>query len=379
MARLNSPSSPKDAVPLTPKEQMAAWDAGYDMASLFHSKGRPLDVDGIFLETTKRDRRVPRNLNEDHPSFWEWRHEVVEAVKSFAESVDERVRLAGVYDNTYVLTGRTFQNKDLIRDIFPGAIWDGRLKRWLAYGGGNAMTSNVWTLRRSGVKVDVVPGIRLEPGDPIPDKLASQVADTWLGKTATRYNPRMVSRMSAEEAMEALDDLSLSAGRKARVALDDLRLEAREAERDAKILEKAWTKWDWDTLARFNIVTKEEANFAAEVLARYTDDTPLSGSRRASQNFAGINVRSFQQRKDAWWDDMAAILEEWWSFQKVSVKRSRGKIVVVVPTPQRTWEIEVRGPVEKPTVYVGGASKTFGPDANILKDIMYWIDGITRP
>lgn len=379
MPRLNSPSSPKDAVPLTPKEQMAAWDAGYEMASLFHSKGRPLDVDGIFLATIKQDRRVPRNLNEDHPSFWEWRHEIMEAVKSFAEGVDERVRLAAPYINTYVLTGRTFQNRDLIRDIFPGAIWDAPLKRWLAYGGGNAMDRNVWTLRRSGVKVTEVPGRRLEPGDPIPDRRASQVADTWLGKTAQRYHPRMVSRMSPEEAMGALDDLSRSAGRKTRVALDNLRVEARQAERDAKELEKAWGKWDWDTLARFNIVSKDEADFAAEVLANYTDDTPLPGSRRASERFSGVNVSSYQQRKDAWWDDMTSLIEEWWSFQRVKVKKSKGKIVAVIPGPKRAWEIEVRGPAEKPTVWVGGTSKTFGADANLLKDIMYWIDSITRP
>jgi hypothetical protein len=73
--------------------------------------------------------------------------------------------------STYVMTGRTYPNKALIKSIFgPSLVWDSLLKRWLGYGGGNAMDRNVWTLRRSGVNVIVIPNARLEPGDPIPEK-----------------------------------------------------------------------------------------------------------------------------------------------------------------------------------------------------------------
>lgn len=75
------------------------------------------------------------------------------------------------YGSTYVMTGNTYRNKDLIKSIFgPALEWDAGLKRWLGYGGGNGMDKNIWTLRRSGVRVTVVPGHRLKPGEPIPEK-----------------------------------------------------------------------------------------------------------------------------------------------------------------------------------------------------------------
>jgi len=80
---------------------------------------------------------------------------------------------------TWVMTGRTFQNKDLIQDIWDGrAIWDGELKRWLGYvGGGNAFNQHLVDLRRAGVKVVIVPGL-LERGEPIPDDV-KVAADKW--------------------------------------------------------------------------------------------------------------------------------------------------------------------------------------------------------
>ena len=87
---------------------------------------------------------------------------------------------------------------------------------------------------------------------------------------ARRYNWRDVRDMEPEKALSMLEDLSREAGRKAREYIQHYRADAREALRNADALEKAWDKWDWEALARFNVVTDDEAQFALEVLANYT-------------------------------------------------------------------------------------------------------------
>jgi hypothetical protein len=100
-----------------------------------------------------------------------------------------------------------------------------------------------------------------------------------------------------------------------------------------------------------------------------------------AREFAGIDVRSFNQRRTDWWDDLAKLIQEWWSWSKVTVRKVRGKLTARVDFPgtqQRPVEITVKGLEGKPTVYVWAAERTFGPDDSLL-DIMYWIDSITRP
>jgi hypothetical protein len=86
---LISPSSTRNATPLTAEQQMAAHEAGYEEASRLQAKyrwshpGRDFR-DEALLNVLGRDRRVPRNLTERDPDFWEW----VEAI------------LAGVDDAT---------------------------------------------------------------------------------------------------------------------------------------------------------------------------------------------------------------------------------------------------------------------------------------
>jgi hypothetical protein len=85
-----------------------------------------------------------------------------------------------------------------------------------------------------------------------------------------RYNERDVEDMEPDTALDMLDDLTTQAGRKAHEYVRHYQLALREAEENLRDLTKAWDKWDWQTLAKFNVVTEDEADFAREVLASYT-------------------------------------------------------------------------------------------------------------
>lgn len=82
------PSSPRGTKPLTEAEEMAAYDAGYEMASFYASKGMlgKMDPDDIFVRVIARDRRVPAKLNESHPQFWEYRGAVTDGIRDFAQN-----------------------------------------------------------------------------------------------------------------------------------------------------------------------------------------------------------------------------------------------------------------------------------------------------
>lgn len=91
----------------------------------------------------------------------------------------------------------------------------------------------------------------------------------------------------------------------------------------------------------------------------------------------GIDVRSFQARKDAWWDDFVALIKEYWSFQEVKLRKGRGGFAFEVQQ-MGTLRVEVQGPANKPTVRVlGKGEKQFDADES-LWDILMWIDGVGR-
>src|SRR5271169_4803492 len=97
------PSSPKGTKPLDPDTDEQVWDAGYEMASYADSRqlGRPIgertrrsaramDVVDLFLLALKKDRRLPRKLNEDHPQFWEYFAVFTEGAKAYAKNSGDR-------------------------------------------------------------------------------------------------------------------------------------------------------------------------------------------------------------------------------------------------------------------------------------------------
>jgi len=81
---LRSPSSPRDAVPLTDKQEKDAYDAGYEAALYLDGEGKwsVSDADDIFIWVMKNDARVPL-VSEDDPSFWEWREVVRDGVADY--------------------------------------------------------------------------------------------------------------------------------------------------------------------------------------------------------------------------------------------------------------------------------------------------------
>jgi hypothetical protein len=56
-----------------------------------------------------------------------------------------------MYNKTYTITGNTYNNKDMIKDL--GARWNAAAKAWIVVG--SLLDSTVWTLRRAGCRVTV--------------------------------------------------------------------------------------------------------------------------------------------------------------------------------------------------------------------------------
>lgn len=88
--QLRSASSLPGTQPLTEQEEEAAYEAGYEMVSDYHARGRLVapgyfDLDDIFVDVLQKDRRVP-NVTEDDPQFWEWRFWVHAGAGDYGES-----------------------------------------------------------------------------------------------------------------------------------------------------------------------------------------------------------------------------------------------------------------------------------------------------
>ncbi len=89
------PSSPKGTKPLDSDTDEQVWDAGYEMASYAYSQqlGQPvgrfgykMDIVDLFLLALKKDKRLPRKLNESHPQFWEYFGVFAEGAKAYAKN-----------------------------------------------------------------------------------------------------------------------------------------------------------------------------------------------------------------------------------------------------------------------------------------------------
>lgn len=92
--------------------------------------------------------------------------------------------------------------------------------------------------------------------------------------------------------------------------------------------------------------------------------------------WAGVDTRSIAKRVASWWDDMEALLKEYWSNQPTQTKRSRNKIVFETDFfgPMR---VTIAGTPAQARVSVNSQDKTFGAD-NTLFDILMWIDETGR-
>jgi hypothetical protein len=106
-AGLRSPSSTRGAVPLTEEQYEGAHSAGYEAASYLNSKGMHVGVDDAFVWASEHDRRVPRGISEDDPSFWEWVQGVADGAEAFKTGLPQERHFAVNADTFWVdATGR---------------------------------------------------------------------------------------------------------------------------------------------------------------------------------------------------------------------------------------------------------------------------------
>jgi len=104
---LRSRASTRDAIPLTEEQADGAWHAGYEGASLLHSKGKSIERDDVLLWVSKNDRRVPTGLSEDDLSFWEWLQAVADGAEAFKTGLPQERHFAVNADTFWVdATGR---------------------------------------------------------------------------------------------------------------------------------------------------------------------------------------------------------------------------------------------------------------------------------
>lgn len=97
----------------------------------------------------------------------------------------------------------------------------------------------------------------------------------------------------------------------------------------------------------------------------------------ARDRWAGVDTRSFASRVLSWWDDLEALVREYWSLSPdLKVTRSKNKLVFSV-NHLGPMSVEVVGPPTSLKVYVGGASNTFDATTS-LYDILMWIEGVPR-
>lgn len=118
--------------------------------------------------------------------------------------------------------------------------------------------------------------------------------------------------------------------------------------------------------------------FDAVKIPGYTwhQDPTRAHQKSANDTWAGIDIRSIDSRVAAWWDDLEKLIREYWSFQEISLTRSRNKIVFDVQHLM-PLHVEIVGAPVAVKVYVGGASATFDKRTS-LWEILMWIDGVAR-
>jgi hypothetical protein len=84
------PSSTVGTVPLTEKQYSDVWDAGYEAASWYSfTYHRPsYGGEDLFLQYTDKfnDARIPKNMNESTPQFFEYIGMFSDAVAAFEKS-----------------------------------------------------------------------------------------------------------------------------------------------------------------------------------------------------------------------------------------------------------------------------------------------------
>jgi hypothetical protein len=99
--------------------------------------------------------------------------------------------------------------------------------------------------------------------------------------------------------------------------------------------------------------------------------------KMARDEWAGVDTRSLASRVRSWWDDLEALIKEYWSLSSdLKIARTKNKIVFRVDH-LGPMTVEIVGPPGNLKVYVGGASKNFDAETSLF-DILMWIEGVPR-
>ncbi len=96
----------------------------------------------------------------------------------------------------------------------------------------------------------------------------------------------------------------------------------------------------------------------------------------SKDSWAGVDTRSIATRVRGWWDDLEALVKEYWNLQQITVKRTPNKLTFDTKF-FGDLHVEVVGPPAAAKVHIGGASKTFDQNSTLF-DILMWIDATAR-
>lgn len=95
-----------------------------------------------------------------------------------------------------------------------------------------------------------------------------------------------------------------------------------------------------------------------------------------ANEWAGIDTRSIQLRIGSWWNDFERLIVEYWSLQRVVVRRAPNKMSFDVSMAGQ-HHVEIQGPPTKPKIFIGGDVGQFDM-GDSLWDMLMWIDTTCR-
>ena len=95
----------------------------------------------------------------------------------------------------------------------------------------------------------------------------------WKQKLDTHdraYDPGAMTDHEIGQAMDFVERLGEAAGEVAQERVDAFRQLAYDSNAHADAIEKAWSAWDWGTLADLGVIDHQDADVALETLASFS-------------------------------------------------------------------------------------------------------------
>ena len=95
----------------------------------------------------------------------------------------------------------------------------------------------------------------------------------WKQKMDTHdraYDPGAMTDHEIGQAMDFVERLGNTTGRKAQDAIGLFRQMAHGYRLEADAIEKAWSGWDWRALGEQGVISEADADLALEILASFS-------------------------------------------------------------------------------------------------------------